>query len=63
MPVYVGIILKINMMKNSNKLKQNDMKIISIRENPEYRDRAIDYISSKWLLVSKAILPILYLKN
>jgi hypothetical protein len=63
MPVYVGIILKINMMENSNKLKQNDMKIISIRETPEYKDRAIDYISSKWLLVSKAILPILYLKN
>lgn len=24
------------------------MKIISVRENPEYKDIAIDYISSKW---------------
>ena len=24
------------------------MKVISIRENPEYNDRGIDYISSKW---------------
>jgi len=24
------------------------MKIISVRENPEYKDKAIDYISSKW---------------
>ncbi len=24
------------------------MKIISIRENPEYKDAAIEYISSKW---------------
>ncbi len=30
------------------------MKIISVRENPEYKDRAIDYISSKWS-VSKVI--------
>lgn len=28
--------------------KQYDMRIISIRENPEYKDRAIDYISGKW---------------
>lgn len=24
------------------------MKIISVRENPEYKNRAIDYFSSKW---------------
>ncbi|MDR2914784.1 MAG: GNAT family N-acetyltransferase [Tannerella sp.] len=24
------------------------MKIISVREHPEYKDKAIDYISSKW---------------
>lgn len=29
------------------------MKIISIRENPEYKDQAIEYISSKWSSVSK----------
>ncbi len=29
------------------------MKIISIREKPEYKDRAIDYISSKWSSVTK----------
>jgi len=24
------------------------MRIISVRENPEYKDRMVDYISSKW---------------
>lgn len=31
------------------------MRIISVRENPEYKDRAIDYISSKWSSVTKII--------
>ena len=24
------------------------MRIVSVRENPEYKDKAINYISSKW---------------
>lgn len=28
------------------------MKIISVRENPEYQNKAIEYISSKWTSVS-----------
>lgn len=31
------------------------MRIISVRENPEYKDTAIDYISSKWSSVSRVI--------
>lgn len=31
------------------------MRIISVRENPEYQDKAIDYISSKWPSVSRII--------
>ncbi|MDR2084479.1 MAG: GNAT family N-acetyltransferase [Bacteroidales bacterium] len=31
------------------------MKIISVRENPEYKDVAVDYISSKWSSVSRII--------
>ena len=31
------------------------MRIISVRENPEYKDRIIDYISSKWSSVSRII--------
>jgi GNAT superfamily N-acetyltransferase len=31
------------------------MRIISVRENPEYKDRVIDYISSKWSSVSRII--------
>lgn len=31
------------------------MRIISIRENPEYKDAAIDYISSKWPSVLRII--------
>ncbi|MDP3441656.1 MAG: GNAT family N-acetyltransferase [Ignavibacteria bacterium] len=32
------------------------MKIISIRENPEYKDRAISYFQSKW----PTVLPVIY---
>jgi len=31
------------------------MKIISIRENPAYAERAVDYFSSKWSSVSRII--------
>lgn len=31
------------------------MKIISVRENPEYQNEAIDYISSKWTSVSRIL--------
>lgn len=31
------------------------MEIISVREKPEYKDRIIDYISSRWIYVSKII--------
>lgn len=33
-----------------------NLKVISIRENPEYRETAIEYISSKWELID----PIIY---
>lgn len=32
------------------------MKIISIRENPEYKDHAIKYFQSKW----QSVLPVIY---
>jgi GNAT superfamily N-acetyltransferase len=32
------------------------MKVISIRENPEYKDQAIDYFKSKW----QSVLPVIY---
>jgi len=32
------------------------MKIISIRENPEYKDQAISYFQSKW----PTVLPVIY---
>ena len=32
------------------------MKIISIRENPEYKDQAINYFQSKW----QTVLPVIY---
>ena len=32
------------------------MKIISIRENPEYKDQAIKYFQSKW----QNVLPVIY---
>lgn len=31
------------------------MRIISVRENPEYKDKVIDYLSSKWSSVSRLI--------
>ncbi|MCC8146763.1 MAG: GNAT family N-acetyltransferase [Bacteroidales bacterium] len=31
------------------------MRVISVRENPEYKDDAIEYISSKWPSVSRVI--------
>lgn len=40
-------------MKNLN---ENNLKVISVRENPEYREIAIEYISSKWELID----PIIY---
>lgn len=36
--------------------KENNISIISVRERPEYRESAIEYISSKWELVN----PIIY---
>lgn len=35
--------------------QKNKMRIISVRENPEFRETAIEYISSKWELVSPVI--------
>ncbi|MBN2280246.1 MAG: GNAT family N-acetyltransferase [Candidatus Marinimicrobia bacterium] len=32
------------------------MKIISVRENPEYKDQAIQYFQSKW----QSVLPVIY---
>jgi GNAT superfamily N-acetyltransferase len=32
------------------------MKVISIRENPEYKDKAIKYFQSKW----QSVLPVIY---
>jgi N-acetylglutamate synthase-like GNAT family acetyltransferase len=39
-----------------NREKQKNMRIISIRENSEYKDIAIKYLQSKWPSVS----PIIY---
>ena len=32
------------------------MKIISVRENPEYKDKAIEYFQQSW----KSVLPVIY---
>lgn len=38
-----------------NPAVKDGIKVISVRENPEYKDIAIDYISSKWASVSRII--------
>lgn len=43
--------------KNNNTMaQQNDLRVISVRENPEYRDAATIYIQSKW----PQVLPVIY---